>query len=89
MNTHRRKGFIRGLVAGAWVSGFTLAAAASTLTLVSPSGATATHNLAGTGARSFTLAEQGDWTVTLAMADGGTLTSTLTVNEAAFILVVR
>jgi hypothetical protein len=65
------------------------AAAVSSLTLVSPSGATATHNLAGTGARSFTLAEQGDWTVTLAMADGSTLTSTVTVNEAAFILVVR
>ena len=31
MNTHRRKGFIRGLVVGAWVSGFTFAAAASTL----------------------------------------------------------
>ena len=65
------------------------ASMASTLTLVSPSGATATHNLAGTGARSFTLAEQGDWTVTLVMADGSTLTSTVTVNEAAFILIVR
>ena len=65
------------------------ASMASTLTLVSPSGATATHNLAGTGARSFTLAEQGDWTVTLVMADGSTLTSIVTVNEAAFILIVR
>ena len=64
-------------------------AAASSLTLVSPSGATTIHNLTGTGARSFTLAEQGDWTVTLVMADGSTLTSTVTVNEAAFILVVR
>lgn len=64
-------------------------AAASALTLVSPSGATTTHTLTGTGAQSFTLAEKGDWTVTLTMEDGGTLTSTLTVNEASVTFFIK
>jgi hypothetical protein len=65
------------------------ASAASTLTLLSPDGVTTTHNLAGTGAREFPLRKSGDWTLTLEMADGRTLTSVVTVTESPFVLVVR
>ena len=65
------------------------ASAASTLTLLSPDGVTTTHSLAGTGAREFPLRKSGDWTLTLEMADGRTLTSVVTVTESPFVLVVR
>lgn len=63
--------------------------AASTLTRLSPEGVTTTHALAGTGARAFALDTAGDWTLTLEMADGRTLTSVVTVTESPFVLVVR
>lgn len=65
------------------------ASAASRLTLLSPDGVTTTHDLAGTGAREFPLRKSGDWTLTLEMADGRTLTSVVTVTESPFVLVVR
>ena len=63
--------------------------AASTLTLLSPDGITTTHALTGTGAREFELNTAGDWTLTLEMADGRTMTSVVTVTDYPFVLIVR
>lgn len=68
-----------------WLGG---AAAESTLTLVSPSGASTSYNLAGTGARAFHPRETGDWTVTL-VSGSGTVSGTVTVVAAATVLIVR
>ena len=56
------------------------AAKAATLTFTSPSGKTTTLNRTGSGATLFNFNEVGDWTVQLAMADGSTRTSVITIN---------
>ncbi len=61
--------------------------AASELTLVSPSGASTTYRLTGTGTRKVELNESGDWLVTLAYGDH-TLSSTITV-RSSFMLIIN
>jgi hypothetical protein len=64
------------------------APAASTLTLVSPSGVTSVRNLAGTGVEPMRLREPGLWQVTLAYA-GTTLASEITVIADATTVLLR
>ena len=50
---------------------------------------TTTWNKTGKGAEAFTFNAKGDWTVTLAFADGTTKTATVTIKSTGFTLVVR
>lgn len=65
------------------------ATSASTLTITSPSGSAIVNNLEGSGANPFAFNAPGDWTVRLAIADGRTLTSVVTVRDAAFMMIIR
>ncbi len=62
---------------------------AATLTVASPAGETSTLALAGTGAQPFAFRTPGDWTLTLAMADGSTSQAVVSILGEAFVLVVR
>ena len=65
---------------------------ASTITFTPPEGAgleATTWNKTGKGAEAFTFNAKGDWTVTLAFADGTTKTATITIESAGFMLIVR
>ena len=65
---------------------------AATVTFTPPesSGVEATTwNKTGKGAEAFTFNAKGDWTVTLAFADGTTKTATVTIKSTGFTLVVR
>ena len=62
---------------------------AATLTIVPPGGETSTFALAGTGAQPFTFGKPGDWSLTLAMADGTTRQAVVTILGEAFVLVVQ
>ncbi len=65
---------------------------AATITFTPPEGAgleATTWNKTGKGAREFTFNAKGDWTVTLAFADGTTKTATITIESAGFMLIVR
>ena len=48
-----------------------------------------TWNKTGDGAGTFTFGAKGDWTVTLAFADGTTRTATIAIESAGFTLTVR
>lgn len=65
------------------------AAKAATLTITPPSGEPTVLNLSGTGAQPFDFRTPGDWTVLLAMADGTTRQSTLSIIGEAFTLIIR
>ena len=65
---------------------------AATITFTPPEGSgleTTTWSRTGDGARAFTFNAKGDWTVTLAFADGTTKTATITIESAGFRLIVR
>ncbi|MBR0068762.1 MAG: hypothetical protein IJQ00_14285 [Kiritimatiellae bacterium] len=65
---------------------------AATITFTPPEGSgleTTTWSRTGDGARAFTFNAKGDWTVTLAFADGTTKTATITIESAGFMLIVR
>ena len=62
---------------------------AATLTIVPPGGETSTFALAGTGAQPFTFGKPGDWSLTLAMADGTTRQAVVTILGETFVLVVQ
>ncbi len=62
--------------------------AAATLTLTPPSGAATVMNLSGTGASPFKFTP-GEWTVTLAMADGSTQSAVLNIAGDAFMMIMR
>lgn len=65
---------------------------AATITFTPPEGSgleTTTWSRTGDGARAFTFNAKGDWTVTLAFADGTTKTATITIKSTGFTLVVR
>ena len=65
---------------------------AATITFTPPEGAgleATTWNKTGKGAEAFTFNAKGDWTVTLAFADGTTKTATITIESAGFMLIVR
>ena len=65
---------------------------AATITFTPPEGAglgATTWNKTGKGAEAFTFNAKGDWTVTLAFADGTTKTATITIEFAGFMLIVR
>ena len=62
---------------------------AATLTVASPAGETSTFALAGTGAKPIELRAPGDWTISLAMADGTTRQAVVSIIGEAFVLVVR
>lgn len=65
---------------------------AATITFTPPEGSgleTTTWSRTGDGARAFTFNAKGDWTVTLAFADGTTKTATITIEFAGFMLIVR
>ena len=65
---------------------------AATITCTPPEGAglgATTWNKTGKGAEAFTFNAKGDWTVTLAFADGTTKTATITIEFAGFMLIVR
>ena len=64
-------------------------AKAATLTIVPPEGEMSTFALAGTGAQPFTFGKPGDWSLTLAMADGSTRQAVVSIIGEAFVLVVR
>ncbi len=64
-------------------------AKAATLTIVPPGGEMSTFALAGTGAQPFTFGKPGDWSLTLAMADGSTRQAVVSIIGEAFVLVVR
>ena len=65
------------------------AAKAATLTITPPRGDPTVLNLSGTGAQPFDFRTPGDWTVLLAMADGTTRQSTLSIIGEAFTLIIR
>ena len=65
---------------------------AATVTFTPPEGSgleATTWNKTGKGAEAFTFNAKGDWTVTLAFADGTTKTATITIKSTGFTLVVR
>ena len=65
---------------------------AATITFTPPEGSgleTTTWSRTGDGARAFTFNAKGDWTVTLAFADGTTKTATITIESVGFMLIVR
>ena len=65
---------------------------AAIITFTPPEGAgleATTWNKTGKGAEAFTFNAKGDWTVTLAFADGTTKTATITIESAGFMLIVR
>ena len=62
---------------------------AATLTVASPAGETSTLALAGTGAKPIELRAPGDWTISLAMADGTPRQAVVSIIGEAFVLVVR
>ena len=65
---------------------------AATITFTPPEGSgleTTTWNKTGKGAEAFMFNAKGDWTVTLAFADGTTKTATITIKSTGFTLVVR
>ena len=65
---------------------------AATITFTPPEGAglgATTWNKTGKGAEAFTFNAKGDWTVTLAFADGTTKTATITIESVGFMLIVR
>ena len=65
---------------------------ASTITFTPPEGSglePTTWNKTGKGAEAFTFNAKGDWTVTLAFADGTTKTAAITIESAGFMLIVR
>ena len=65
---------------------------ASTITFTPPEGSgleATTWNKTGKGAEAFTFNAKGDWTVTLAFADGTTKTATITIESVGFMLIVR
>ena len=65
---------------------------AATITFTPPEEAgleATTWNKTGKGAEAFTFNAKGDWTVTLAFADGTTKTATITIKSTGFTLVVR
>ena len=65
---------------------------AATVTFTPPEGAgleATTWNKTGKGAEAFTFNAKGDWTVTLAFADGTTKTATITIESVGFMLIVR
>ena len=65
---------------------------ASTITFTPPEGSgleATTWNKTGKGAEAFTFNAKGDWTVTLAFADGTTKTAMITIESAGFMLIVR
>ena len=65
---------------------------AATVTFTPPEGSgleATTWNKTGKGAEAFTFNAKGDWTVTLAFADGTTKTATVTIKSTGFTLVVR
>lgn len=65
---------------------------AATITFTPPEGSgleATTWNKTGKGAEAFTFNAKGDWTVTLAFADGTTKTATITIESAGFMLIVR
>ena len=65
---------------------------AATITFTPPEGSgleTTTWSRTGDGAMAFTFNAKGDWTVTLAFADGTTKTATITIKSTGFTLVVR
>lgn len=64
-------------------------AKAATLTIVPPGGEISTFALAGTGAQPFTFGKPGDWSLTLAMADGSTRQAVVSIIGEAFVLVVQ
>lgn len=61
----------------------------ATLTIAPPEGAETVFNLAGTGAQPFTFSPAGDWTVTLAMADGSSRSAILSIFGNPFTIVVK
>ena len=65
---------------------------AATITFTPPEGSgleTTTWNKTGKGAEAFMFNAKGDWTVTLAFADGTTKTAAITIESAGFMLIVR
>jgi hypothetical protein len=65
---------------------------ASTITFTPPEGSglePTTWNKTGRSAEAFTFNAKGDWTVTLAFADGTTKTATISIESAGFMLIVR
>ena len=64
-------------------------AKAAMLTIAPPEGAATVFNLAGTGAQPFTFSPAGDWTVTLAMADGSSCSAILSIFGNPFTILVK
>ena len=65
---------------------------AATIAFTPPEGSgleATTWNKTGKGAEAFTFNAKGDWTVTLAFADGTTKTATITIESVGFMLIVR
>ena len=61
----------------------------ATLTIAPPEGEATALALAGTGTQPFAFRTPGDWTLTLAMADGSTSQAVVSILGEAFVLVVR
>ena len=65
------------------------ASTASTLTFLSPSGASDAVVNTGTGSLKYTFNEVGEWTVTLTMADSTVRTAKITIKTIGFILSIH
>lgn len=65
------------------------ASMSATLTFLSPSGVSDTISRTGTDALTYTFGEAGEWTVTLAMADGTERQAKIAVPVRGFVFIVR